>query len=316
VGRTNLRGALSVAAALSLASPRALAFCQTTTCDASGSQVGCAVDADGCSTKGQPLYWAEGCLSFGVQEGGSPRRDITWQKADSIITTAFQQWVSADCGSGAHPSFKMWDLDQAYGPMICDEVQFNQNAPNANIWMFRDATWPYDSANATLALTTVTFEVSSGRILDADVEINSFAVDITTNDPSQGPVGADLQSIVTHESGHFLGLAHSRVADATMNASYSPGDISFRTLSADDVEGICTIYPPDRTVAACSQPEPVHGFSRYCASASDSSSDGSATQGTKGCAVASMERSGGSGALATLAATLGLVVLRRRRATR
>jgi MYXO-CTERM domain-containing protein len=51
----------------------------------------------------------------------------------------------------------------------------------------------------------------------------------------------DLQAILTHEAGHFLGLAHSVDTSAIMYAFYSPGSIH---LTPDDVAGICTIYPP------------------------------------------------------------------------
>ena len=63
--------------------------------------------------------------------------------------------------------------------------------------------------------TTLSIDTVSGQILDADVEIDAFdpgqngMPPITTSDSN---VGYDLESIVTHEAGHFLGLAHSIVA--------------------------------------------------------------------------------------------------------
>ena len=46
--------------------------------------------------------------------------------------------------------------------------------PNANVVLFRDAGWKHDPLD--LALTTVTFDVSSGNIEGADIEINSQLV--------------------------------------------------------------------------------------------------------------------------------------------
>jgi hypothetical protein len=278
------------------------AFCRTTTCDAAGDQSGCQV-VNGCSTTGLPLYWPEQCLSFGVQENGSPRRHITWQKADSIIRVAFQQWFGATCDGGHHPSFEMFDLDEAGGPIVCDKPEFNRSAPNANVWLFRDDNWPYQGQNSTLALTTITFEVPTGKILDADVEINSYKNDLTTD----GSGGPDLQSIVTHEAGHFLGLAHSIVSTATMNAAYQPGDTSFRSLDPDDIKGICAVYPPGRDAPACTQPTPRHGFSRYCGD------EGSAQDSKKSC---SMSRSEQSGSWPVVAAVLSLGALNLRRRQR
>lgn len=306
-----LSRALLSAAALGSASlswaGSAGAFCRTTTCDATGDQSGCNVQ-NGCSTSGLPLYWPERCLSFGVQENGSPRRNITWEQADAIIRAAFQQWLGAACTGGTHPSFEMFDLDETAGPIVCDKPEFNKTAPNANVFMFRDDKWPYRGQNSTLALTTITFEVPTGKILDADVEINSYAIDLTTD----GRGGSDLQSIVTHEAGHFLGLAHSIVPQATMNAAYSPGDTSFRSLSPDDMAGICTVYPANRDAPACSQPSPRHGFSRYCGN--DSSSDSSST--SKGCSVGFRGEADHALALAALLGLGSLGARRHRRARR
>jgi Matrixin len=280
------------------------AFCRTTTCDAAGDQSGCKTQ-NGCSEDGLPLYWPEQCLSFGVQKDGSPRRHISWETADSIIRVAFQQWFGATCDGGTHPSFKMFDLDEAGGPIVCARPEFNRSAPNANVWMFRDDKWPYTGQNSTLALTTITFEVPTGKILDADVEINSYKIDLTTDG-----TGSDLQSIVTHEAGHFLGLAHSTVATATMNAAYQPGDMSFRSLDPDDIKGICAIYPADRDSPACSQPTPRHGFSRYCG---DEPPD---DPQKKGCATSRAAPADVGPAFAAVAVAVGAMNLRRKRRAR
>jgi hypothetical protein len=76
---------------------------------------------------------------------------------------------------------------------------------------------------------------------------------------------ADLPSILTHEVGHFLGLAHSSDGLATMRPGYNPGDIELRTLDTDDIAGICDIYDAAAGERSPSC-EPRHGFSRECAS--------------------------------------------------
>ena len=63
----------------------------------------------------------------------------------------------------------------------------------------------------------------------------------------------DLPSILTHEVGHFLGMAHSTEPCTvggddcpTMNPFYTTGSDAYRSLEADDVAGICAVYPPSR----------------------------------------------------------------------
>ena len=108
-------------------------------------------------------------------------------------------------GTTLHPSIQ---LDDAFGPVGCKESEYNQGDGNANIILFRDTSWPYDGASHVLALTTVSFGVKSGQIVDVDIEVNS-TVHLGVNEDPEG--NYDLQSILTHEVGHFLGLAHSAI---------------------------------------------------------------------------------------------------------
>jgi hypothetical protein len=252
--------ALAAAATVSLLSLNAGAFCRTTTCDVGGAAADCTSDANGCATSGKPLFWASECGWYGVQKDGSPKLHITYDMFHSIVVKAFGKWAAADCGSGAHPSFSMTDTDVLYAPAACNKQEFNKDAANASIWMFRDNDWPYQGASSTIALTTLTVNTKTGEILDADVEVNSFRTSIST---SNTVVTADLESIVTHESGHFLGLAHSSDPQASMFKSYSPSTISIRTLAPDDVAGICEVYPPGNA-PSCPEPSPLTGFSLEC----------------------------------------------------
>jgi hypothetical protein len=235
-------------------SASAAAYCRTTTCDSRKEDCG---DAEtGCPSRGIPLFWGKRCTSFSVQKDGSAKQGIDYDTTLEIISIGFNAWRGADCGGGVRPS-----LDIAVTEAVsCAAQEYNDGGGNANIWMYRDDNWPYAGTNETLALTTLTFNTKTGEIYDADVEINAHDKNITVSDTD---VRADLQSIVTHEAGHFLGLAHSSVPDATMQASYNPGQTNMRTLSADDIDGICRIYPPDRRVQS-GDCEPRRGFSSRC----------------------------------------------------
>lgn len=274
------------------------AYCRTTTCVEN-----CRRDAQGCIIDGAPLYWPGACVSFSGQEDGSPLSGLTFADGQSVMQASFQTWLSSSCG-GQPASIEVIEKS----PVECSVAEYNSQGPNANIITFVDGTWPYDGPNATLALTTITFNVESGEIFDADIEVNSANNAITTGDVD---VSADLQSILTHEVGHFFGLSHTPVREATMFRSYAPGDTSLRDLHPDDIAGFCAIYPPGRQASACNNGTPRHGFSTKCGGAEEESGC---------CTVAPGRQSSGSRstsvALVGLALAAALWTRRRRRACR
>jgi hypothetical protein len=228
------------------------AFCRTTTCDPATE---CEYDRLGCTTVGLPLEWNRACVSFSVHRDGSSKRGISYTTAHNLAQAAFDKWTEADC-DGDTPSIVTSDRS----PALCGEPEYNSDNGNANVIMFRDNDWPYAGANATLALTTITFNFETGEIFDSDIEVNSYRTPLTTGDVG---IEFDLQSILTHETGHFLGLSHTHVSDATMYLEYSEGHSTLRDLHEDDVSGICETYPPDREADSKSC-EPRHGYSPDC----------------------------------------------------
>ena len=123
-----------------------------------------------------------------------------------------------------------------------------------------------------------------GEVVEADVEVNADPtatpafnwadLDVTTTNGFH-----DLQNALTHEMGHFIGLDHTcwlsspaaaagevddlgnpvpscddaTVAemDATMYPSAEAGDVSKRTLSQDDLNGLWAIYPAGANPVTC-----------------------------------------------------------------
>jgi Matrixin len=85
-------------------------------------------------------------------------------------------------------------------------------------------------------------EGSSYYIDDADVYTNQ-RFDFTSSRESNGCSGEyDIDGIMTHETGHIIGLGHSSVAGATMYPSVAACDFGPRTLSSDDVNGRKDLY--------------------------------------------------------------------------
>jgi hypothetical protein len=262
----------------------ARAYCRTTTCplppDFAPRPDACApADFDSyCGSlhpavKPLPLWWRNACISYDLQKDAS--RQVPYDVASKLAAAAFAQWTEITCSEGSDHGRASIDVKDL-GPVSCGEVRYNKDHGNQHVIVFRDDAWPHQDANNTLALTTVTYSVDSGEIYDADMEVNG-TVKLAAGDPV--PADAyDLQSILTHEAGHFFGLAHSGYEQATMFAAYRLGTTSKRTLSADDTSGFCAVYLPagKRSVDASQggtvtedkcDATPRHGFSTECAPA-------------------------------------------------
>jgi hypothetical protein len=252
--------ALSIALGLAAFSSAAdaAAFCLTRGCNDRTQD--CEYDEHGCLTpsSGHLLHWGSSCISFDVQRDGSALRHIDYDAAHEAIRAGFSEWLNADCGEGVGPSLRVSD----FGPVECRTAEYNQDAPNANVFMFRDDGWPYENAIDTLALTTLIFNADTGEIYDADVEVNTFESDMSIDAAGHGDI--HFPSVITHEIGHFLGLSHSDITGSTMRPSYAPGATAMASIEQDDVDGICAALPAGREVHTDSC-EPRHGFSTECA---------------------------------------------------
>ncbi len=243
-------GSLVASGILILFAPDASGYCQTSLCQKDKSGIVCSpAQADDC---GIPMRWPGGCFGYAIAERAS--KQLPYELLSKAMNAAATTWGAADCGNGEKPGLAIVD----FGPVACDQKEYNLKSGNANIVIVHDDAWPYDGAGNTLALTTVTFDLASGSIFDADLELNG-TVALTAGDAD---VTFDVESIVTHEVGHMLGLAHSEDKDATMYIAYQPGEISLRTLSPDDEEGVCKSYAP-ADVSAC-DPTPRRGLAGEC----------------------------------------------------
>lgn len=234
----------------------ARAFCRSRTCGKD-----CTYDDFNCPIEGEALFWKGRCVSYSLQRDELPT--VTHDELEEATDSAFRAWQEVPCFAGQAPI--SMTVSHPFGVTACGRVEYNSRQANANIVVLR-STWDEDDASKVLGLTTVTYNIMTGEILDADIEINGM-MPISGGHP--GPGQYDLQSILTHEAGHFFGLTHSPVGaedncrdGATMCSSYDPGSEDFRTLEDDDVAGICTIYPPDRD-ATCDD-SPLRGFSPEC----------------------------------------------------
>lgn len=226
-------------------SGHAAAYCRTTTCDVGGGE--CERDAQGCSSEGQTLIWPTGCVPVRI-EGGSALRRISVDDLTLAATNALDTWTQAECGVGARPAL-------AFDIVAADEAGSSSRAAGASAVRFRDQDWPHHDLNTNVALTTLTIDKTTGHVLDADVELNSFAQPFF----SGGSLSRyDLELVLLHEMGHVIGLGHSSAVASRMSSHYFEPTHGLRWLAGDDELGVCSAYPPTRSPVCLAT---VGGFS-------------------------------------------------------
>lgn len=281
--------ALLVGASALLVSTQASAFCRSTTCRSTGAKE-CPTDGDGCPAEGEKLFWPTSCISYATNELGTQDQDPAETRA--VIKKTFQAWTDVKCKNGKIASMAFQERE----PISCKKSEYNKEGPNVNVVLFQDDDWKYRGIDGTLAKTSVTYNDETGEIYDADIEVNTANNTVTISDDPK-KIQYDLQAILTHEVGHFIGIAHSANSDAVMFASYSPGSIAQRKLTQDDIDAVCAIYEPN-SGTVCNV-EPRGGFSASCDPPEESTT----------CAVAAPHTSTSSSSTTSSLAFMGLGIL-------
>ncbi|HSZ83307.1 MAG TPA: hypothetical protein VLA14_13550, partial [Polyangia bacterium] len=284
--RSHVRGAAGIAAILGgLSAGRAQAYVRSTT------------DA------GAKYHWNETCVPVTIYLNNfttTPAASgMTATDVIKSVTAAAHAWSPdsvTTCPGATSPSFEIVPSvapDAAKPPKVAWDGK-NTIIFRTEMWSMSGEANTMDYDPAGLAVTTVTAR-GDGHIVDVDMEVNGVSQTWMNLDPGiyppsnhdQGADVYDLQNALTHEFGHFIGLAHTcysppsttssttsihpvdntgaRVPDcddeteaeaaAEMNSvmwwQTDPGSINKRTLYPDDINAVCGIYPQARPAPAC-----------------------------------------------------------------
>ncbi len=141
-------------------------------------------------------------------------------------------------------------------------VQFDYRGPTTaqtvgydgiNLITFSDDTTPLGSS--TIAATFSFYTTNNNTLLfsETDISFNPALAFSTSEEAGK----FDIQSILTHELGHVLGLDHAAMISSVMTPYSQTAQVDQRTLSYDDIAGISEIYPKTSGTPSVGQ---IEGF--------------------------------------------------------
>ncbi len=174
----------------------------------------------GHSKYGRPLSWPADFIQVEVKRL-PPALDA--ERARAVVGDAMERWrnvqgcrVPLGILSGEPPPH-----DTRQGRIVIDTPE----------------VWPRKASET--AWTEVRSDPDTGGIEGATILLNR-AISWDLADPV-APDRVDLGSVLTHELGHALGLAHSFVRTSLMRAGIKAGERR-RALTDDDVAGVCAVF--------------------------------------------------------------------------
>jgi MYXO-CTERM domain-containing protein len=221
------------------------------------------------------LYWASGCIFVTVDAAGTV--EIAGDGEFAIIDAAIATW-NDDTASCSY----MKVMNEGRKALEVGNDRVNLIKFRDTVWgrpaVGKDPARMY--APAAAGITTAVFvddpkSSRDGEIIDADIELNGVNFTITADSQPGNPRDAVQQNTLTHEIGHLHGLEHPCVADgelmpgdlqrvdnqgnpvpscsassldpriteATMYNFQTAGETKKETLSDDDIQAMCDIYP-------------------------------------------------------------------------
>lgn len=192
---------------------------------------------------GDPVRWPAGAVDIDLSLGGGPAH-IRKDRATAAAVGAFDAWAA---------ELAPW-VEVRIAPPESSPLPTAADALNVVRWVV-DEDDPERDPEA-LATALVTYRTADGAITDADIVIN--AVDHGWTVAASGCAEVyDLQNVLAHEVGHFLGLSHeAERREATMYPRAGRCEVTKRDLDDDDRDAIATLYgampSPEQALAGCS----------------------------------------------------------------
>jgi hypothetical protein len=227
------------------------------------------------------LFWESGCVFVSVADEGTTA--ITGDEEFTIVQNSIDTWNNAT-HTPTCSYLEVINEGRKVAEVGNDKVNLIKFRDTS--WcrpaVGNDPMRCHGAAAAGITTATYVDDAKSkrdGAILDADIELNgvNFAISVAGQTRSSQGCKADLQNTLTHELGHLHGLEHPCLAtgdpmrfdnrgnpvpscdqtsdpailNATMYNFQSCGETSKGSLSPDDIQAICEIYPVSMDPGTC-----------------------------------------------------------------
>ncbi len=174
---------------------------------------------------------------------------VTNRAADGVSAGQLQTVAAA--------SFSTWSQAQSGSALAASFSGFTNAEPVRDDGVTVIGFQEHKELDRTLGVTTFTLDRTTGALVEADIFLNSaFAWSVA---PAGESNKFDVQSILTHEVGHLIGLGHSLLGETVLRPeggrrvvakrsvmfpiAYAVGTILDRTLQDDDIAAVSATYP-------------------------------------------------------------------------
>jgi len=232
---------------------------------------------------GHYLRWASGCVQLGIAEEGT--RAIAGDNEVTVFEDVIATWNQGVAACSYMDVVSIGQLhDREVGTDRVNVLKFR------DVTWCRPALKddpPRCYSQTTAGITTVVYvddpgNTRDGEIVDADIELNGVDFAISVNGITLDDSGcqAELANTLTHEMGHMLGLEHTcrvdsdpprvddqgadvplcsatsdpAIVDATMYNYQDCGETKKESLSADEIDALCAVYPIAEDPHQCNPP--------------------------------------------------------------
>jgi len=182
-----------------------------------------------------PLTWKQ--MPVRWFSGTAEASGVTASQFEAAVNSAFAAWEAVPTAS-----------------VRFQFVGFTSATPSDDDGLSVVGFESHPDLDRTLGATSFTIDTVTGEIVESDIFFNSTFSWSTSGDPA----AFDLQSVATHEIGHFVGLGHSALGETELQPSggrrvLATGSVMFpiafgrgitadRTLQPDDIAGVSDSY--------------------------------------------------------------------------